>query len=98
MSEEKEAVMGDINVEGDSSHSSSKGYSRSRGKARVNPAVVGGFGAVSQATCFRCGEKGHLARNCRKPQRRKENSDNYKTSENQLRRTGSSRPTVASTQ
>jgi len=48
-------------------HSSNKCYSRSKGEALVNPIVARGSGAVSQVTCFRCGEKGHIARNCRKP-------------------------------
>jgi len=42
-------------------HSSNKCYSRSKGEARVNPIVASGSGAVSQVTCFRCGEKGHIA-------------------------------------
>ena len=36
--------------------------------------------------CFRCGEKGHIARNCRKLPRRKESDDNHRTSGNEVRR------------
>ena len=79
-------------------HSSNKCYSRSKGEARVNRIVANGSGAVSQVTCFRCGEKGHIARNCRKPPRRKESDDNHTTSGNEVRRPESSRPTVSSTQ
>ena len=73
-------------------------YSRGKGEARVNLVVASGFGALNQTTCFRCGENGHLARNCRKPPRRKENGDSHKALGNESRRTQSSRPTVASTQ
>ena len=52
-------------------HSSNKCYSRSKGEARVNPIVASGSGAVSQVTCCRWSEKGHMARNYRKPPRRK---------------------------
>jgi len=79
-------------------HSSNKCYSRSKGEARVNRIMTSGSGAVSQVTCFRCGEKGHIARNCRKPPRRKESDDNHTTSGNEVRRPESSRPTVSSTQ
>ena len=72
---------------GKSGHSSSKCYSRGRVEAQVNPIVASGFRASNQTTCFRCGEKGHWARNCRKPPRRKENSDNRETSENESKRT-----------
>ena len=63
-------------------HSSNKCYSRSKGEARVNLIVASGSGMASgpgnvrQFNCFRCGEKGHIARNCRKPPRRKESNDN----------------------
>jgi len=67
-------------------HSSKKCYSRRKGKARVNRIVAIGSGAVSQVACFRCGEKGHIARNCRKPPRRKESDDNNSTSGNEVRR------------
>ena len=50
------------------------------GEARVNPIEASGSGAVSQVTCFRCGVKGHIARNYRKPPRRKESDDNCKCS------------------
>jgi len=79
-------------------HASNKCYARSRGEAGVNPIVSGGSGAASQITCFRCGEKGHLVRNCWKPPRRREGNDTNKMPGNELRRTESSHPTVASTQ
>jgi len=66
--------------------SSNKCYSRSKGEARVNRIVASGSGAVSQVTCFRCGEKGHIARNCKKRPRRKESDDNHRTSGNAVRR------------
>jgi len=60
-------------------HSSNKCYSRSKKEARVNRIVASGSGAVSHVTCFRCGGKGHIARNCRKPPRRKESDGNHRT-------------------
>jgi hypothetical protein len=45
-------------------HTSNKCYARGKGEAQVNPIISGGSGAASQIACFRCGEKGHLARNC----------------------------------
>jgi hypothetical protein len=57
-------------------HSSNKCYWRSKVEARVNPIESSGSGTVSQVTCFWCGEKGHIARNYRKPPRRKESDDN----------------------
>ena len=83
---------------GKTGHASNKCYARSRGETRVNPIVVGSSGAASSITCFRCGEKGHLARQCRKLPRKREGNDTHKPSGNELRRTESSRPTVASTQ
>jgi hypothetical protein len=79
-------------------HSSNKCYSRSKVEARVNPIEASGSGAASQVICFRCGEKGHFARNCRKPPRRKEIDDNCRLSGNEVRRPESSRPTVSSIQ
>jgi len=79
-------------------HSTNKCYSRSKGEARVNPIVASRSGAVSQVICFQCGEKGHIARNCRKLLRRKESDDNHRTSGNEVRRPESSCPTVSSTQ
>jgi len=58
--------------------------------------VASGAGTLSHITCFRCGEKGHLARNCKKPPRKRETSDNCKPLGGESRRTESSRPTVAS--
>ena len=79
-------------------HSSNKCHARSREEERVNPIVSGGSAAASQVTCFRCGEKGHLARNCQKPPQRREGNDTHNMSGKELRRTESSRPTVAFTQ
>jgi hypothetical protein len=78
-------------------HSGNKCYLRGKGEAQVYPVIASGSGALSQTTCSQCGEKGHLARNCRKLPWRKENN-NLKASGNELRQTESSRPTVASTQ
>ena len=58
--------------------------------------MANGAGTPSHVTCFRCGEKGHLARICKKPPRRRETSENRKTLGNESRRTENSRPTVAS--
>ena len=77
-------------------HLNSKCYSRGKREARVNPVVTSGGGTLSHLTCFRYGEKGHLASNCKKPPRRKETSDSRRTPGNESRRTESSRPTVAS--
>jgi hypothetical protein len=79
-------------------HASNKCYARSKIEARVNPVISGSSGATSQITCFRCGEKGHMARHCRKPPRRKEDSSTPRMSGKELRRTKRSRPTVAFTQ
>ena len=57
--------------------------------------MASGSAAVSQVTCFRCGEKGHIARNCRKPPRRKESDGNRRMSGNEVGRPESSRPTVS---
>ena len=64
-------------------------------EARVNPVVASGPGTLGQITCFRCGEKGHLARNCRRPPRRRDNDVNRKPSGKGSERTEGSRPTVA---
>jgi hypothetical protein len=79
-------------------YSSNKCYLRSKGEARVNPVAASGSGAVSQVTCFGCGEKGHIARNCQKRLRRKDSDENSRMSGNELRRPECSRPTVSSTQ
>jgi len=78
--------------------SSSRCYFQDKREARVNPITVGDSKGISQVTCYRCGEKGHLARNCRETPRKRESNDNFKTSGNELRWTESSRPTIALTQ
>jgi hypothetical protein len=76
-------------------HSGNKCYSCNRMEARENPVVASGPATLSQITCFRCGEKGHLARNCRRPLRRRENNVNQKPSGKESEQTEGSRPTVA---
>ena len=43
-------------------HSSNKCYAREKREARLNPLVTDMPDSSSSITCFRCGEKGHLAR------------------------------------
>jgi hypothetical protein len=52
-------------------HPSNKCYLRGKGEVSVNPVTANGSGTLNQITCFRCGEKGHLAKNCEKPPRRR---------------------------
>jgi hypothetical protein len=83
---------------GKSGHASNKCYGRRKAKTRIHPVVLGGSGSATQITCFRCGEKGHMARNCQKTPLRREGSDPPKMSGNELRRTERSLPNVAFTQ
>jgi hypothetical protein len=76
---------------GNLGHPGSKCYFRGKREARVNPVIGSGSGTLSQMICFRCGEKGHLA-SCRKPQRRREASDNRRASGNVLRWRAAARP------
>ena len=66
-------------------------------EARVNPVVINAPES-SRITYFRCGEKGLLARHCRKSPKKQQNSGSRKPPENGVRRSDSSRPTVSSTQ
>jgi hypothetical protein len=79
--------------------SSNKCFAREKRGVRVNPAVTNVPETSSSGiTCFRCGEKGHLARHCRKPPTERENFGSGKSSGSDVRRSESSRPTVSSTQ
>jgi hypothetical protein len=64
----------------------------------VNPFVVSGADYSKSTTCFRCGEKGHIARNCQKPPRKREGNERRRSSGNEDRLSGSSRTTVSSIQ
>ena len=46
---------------GKAGHSSSKCLVREKREARVSPVVANPAGGINHITCFRCGEKGHLA-------------------------------------
>jgi len=78
-------------------HASNRCYAQRKAEARVNPVMLGGSRSVGQITCFRCGEKGHVARNCHKSLQRQKGSDTPKMSGNELSRTERSLPNVAST-
>jgi hypothetical protein len=81
-------------------HSSNKCFAREKREARVNPVAINVPGSSSSGsiTCFRCGEKGHLARHCRKPPRKGENLGRGSLSGNDVRRLDSSHLTISSTQ
>ena len=80
-------------------HSSNRCFAREKRGARVNPVAINAPGSSScSITCFRCGLKGHLARHCRKPPRKRENFESGELSGNDVRRSESSRPNVSSTQ
>ena len=53
-------------------HVSSKCFSREKREVRVNPIEVKRAENSQRFTCFRCGEKGHIARYCKKPPKKKE--------------------------
>jgi hypothetical protein len=57
-------------------HKTSKCYARERKEVRVNQVAVGKINNRREFTCFRCGEKGHISRNCRKPPKMKNNHSN----------------------
>jgi len=48
-------------------------------------------GAISQVACYRCGERGHILRNCWKPPRKKESDEDRRMSGNEVRRPESNR-------
>jgi hypothetical protein len=79
-------------------HTNNKCYSKVRREARVNPVVERKPDNIKNFTCFRCGERGHVARYCRSPQREREGPTLAKRSGNERRPTENSRPAVASTQ
>ena len=79
-------------------HSSNKCFAREKREARLNSVVTNAPENSSGITCFRCREKGHLARHCRKPPGKGENYGSRKWLGNDVRRPDSSRPTVSSTQ
>jgi len=85
-------------------HSSNRCYAREKREARLNPVVTdvldssSSSSSSSSITCFRCREKGHLARHCRNPPRKRENFRRRKSPGNEVRRSESSHLTVSSTQ
>jgi hypothetical protein len=50
-------------------HSSNKCFAREKREACLNPVATHMPDSSSSITCFRCREKGHLARHCQKPPR-----------------------------
>jgi hypothetical protein len=78
-------------------HSSNKCFAREKREAWVNPVVTNAPESSSSLTCFRWGEKGHLARHCQKPPRKGGNFGSGRSSGNDVRRSESSCPTDSST-
>lgn len=76
---------------GKTGHLSNTCYARGKEEVRVNHVVTSGTDYSKSTTCFRCGERGHIARNCQKPPRKREGNDRRRPS-------GSSRTTVSSIQ
>ena len=79
-------------------HTSSRCYVKERKEPRVNPAMVNSVGGASNMTCFRCGEKGHIVRHCKKPPKKRYYGGEGKPPGNESGRSEGSRPTVSSTQ
>jgi len=75
-------------------HSSNKCFAREKREAWMNLVVTNAPESISSSsssssssstTCFRWGEKGHLARHCRKPPRKGENFGSGRSSGNDIR-------------
>lgn len=79
-------------------HTSGRCYGKERKEPRVNPVVVSPVGGTSHITCFRCGDKGHIARHCRKLPKKRYQGGEGKPPGNEPGRSQSSRPTVSCTQ
>jgi hypothetical protein len=79
-------------------HSSNKCFAGEKREARLNQVVSNEPENSSSNTYFRYGEKGHIARHCRKQPRKGEHFGSRKSSGNDVGRSDSSRATVSSTQ
>jgi hypothetical protein len=60
-------------------------------------AIVKRTDSANNFTCYHCGEKGHISRNCKKPPKKRKNFSNRKPSGNETGLLECSRPTVSST-
>jgi hypothetical protein len=79
-------------------HTSSKCYARGKKEVRVNLVIANGTNSIKNATRFRCRERGHIARKCRKPPRKMEGCNGQHSSGNDTRLSEGSRPTVSTQQ
>ena len=77
---------------------SSRCYAKERKEPRVNPVVINSVGGASDMTCFHCGEKGHIARHCKKPPQKRNYGGEGKPPGNERGRLEGGRPTVFCTQ